>query len=168
MYDVLRLAKVVQEFQEAQEEFATAAKVAFKRLENTYYISDEIFAKLRRHTEAMGLDCANQCFAEEDSELLVHRLATLVYKHDPSNRVRTQLYQIYHHCIHNRLQVAKDLFLMSRISEGITSLEQPLQEVFNKVLVQLGLAAFRLGNIVDTHVFLNDICSVNRIRELMG
>lgn len=54
---------------------------------------------------------------------------------------------IYHHCIHNRFETAKDLLLMTHIPEKIVASDNNLQALYNRVIVQMGLAAFRNGNI---------------------
>jgi hypothetical protein len=62
---------------------------------------------------------------------------------------------------------ARDLFLMSRIGDTIHDAEDKMKILYNRVLVMLGLCAFRAGNIHETQNCLWDVCSP-RQKELLA
>jgi translation initiation factor 3 subunit C len=57
---------------------------------------------------------------------------------------------------------------MSHISDQITNYEVTNQVLYNRVIVQMGLAAFRLGFIVEAHQALNELCSLQRTKEILS
>ena len=57
---------------------------------------------------------------------------------------------------------------MSHIHENISNYDMGIQALYNRVLVQMGMAAFRLGLIFDCHQYLQEICSYGKIRELLA
>ncbi len=84
LYDLLKLSATAQRLYEDKNEFANATKIAFKRLENIYYLHDDTLEKIRQRAIEEGKEVKDQCFDNRiPSEELIHSLATLVYKHDP-------------------------------------------------------------------------------------
>lgn len=59
---------------------------------------------------------------------------------------KTLLYLIYNHAV-NRRDKAKDLLIMTDISELITTRDYYTQICFNRALVQLGISSFHQGNL---------------------
>ena len=58
--------------------------------------------------------------------------------------------------------------LMSHLQHSINKSDIPLQIIYNRALVQLGLCAFRHGNIKDAHMALLDIQILGRAKELLA
>lgn len=104
-----------------------------------------------------------------DYSALISQLCTYVYKHaSDRSRTRGMLCHIYHHALHDRFLEAKDLLLMSHLQDTISDANDTSTMIlFNRMMVTLGLAAFRLGKIWDAHQCLSDICS-SRVRELLA
>lgn len=98
------------------------------------------------------------------------KLCKYIYTHDTTDRLRTKamLCHIYHHSIHDRWFDARDLILMSHLQESIDSSDIPLQILYNRTMVQVGLCAFRVGNIKEAHAALLDIQVGNRAKELLA
>jgi translation initiation factor 3 subunit C len=95
-------------------------------------------------------------------------LCNFIYKHgDDRLRTRALLCSVYHHALHERYYVARDLFLMSHIQDYIERVEIKTQILFNRTLVMLGLCAFRNGLFQKAHDFLQVICS-GRVKELLA
>ncbi|XP_068854939.1 LOW QUALITY PROTEIN: eukaryotic translation initiation factor 3 subunit C-like protein, partial [Aphelocoma coerulescens] len=107
---------------------------------------------------------------EEDSEALMERLCRFVYAKDRTDRIRTCaiLCHIYHHALHSRWYRARDLMLMSHLQDNIQHADPPVQILYNRTMVQLGICAFRQGLIKDAHNALLDIQSSGRAKELLG
>jgi len=104
-----------------------------------------------------------------DYTTLISQLCTYVYKYGSDrSRTRGMLCHIYHHALHDRFLEAKDLLLMSHLQDTISAANDTSTMIlFNRMMVTLGLAAFRLGKIWDAHQCLSDICS-SRVRELLA
>ena len=46
--------------------------------------------------------------------------------------------------------------------------DSTIEIIYNKVLAQLGLSAFRVGKFREVTRFLNDLCSYGKTRELLN
>ncbi|MDP2434657.1 MAG: PCI domain-containing protein [archaeon] len=90
-------------------------------------------------------------------------LAAIVYKHGlPAAKTQALLMSVYHHAIHDRFTEARNMILMSHLQDCIGGLDISIQILFNRAMVQLGLAAFRTGLISDAHSCLMDLYSSMR------
>ncbi|KAI1292027.1 Eukaryotic translation initiation factor 3 subunit C [Halotydeus destructor] len=107
---------------------------------------------------------------KETSLDTMDRLCKYIYANDKTDRIRTQavLYHIYHQALHDNWFEARDLMLMSHLQQNIIKADIPLQVIYNRALVQLGLCAFRHGNIRDAHTALLDIQILGRAKELLA
>lgn len=101
---------------------------------------------------------------------IMEKLSKYIYTMDNTDRIRTKamLCHIYHHALHDRWFEARDLMLMSHLQESIEHSDIPLQILYNRTMVQIGLCAFRVGNIKESHAALLDIQSGNRAKELLA
>ena len=104
------------------------------------------------------------------SQELVDRLCKFIYTNDSTDRLRTKamLCHIYHNALHDRWLEARDLMLMSHLQESIDSSDIPLQILYNRTMVQIGLCAFRVGQVREAHAALIDIQVGNRAKELLA
>lgn len=125
-------------------------RVYLKSAENIYY----------------KYDTSNQ----KKSAELMDKLCKYIYTNDITDRLRTKamLCHIYHHALHDRWFDARDLMLMSHLQESIENADIPLQILYNRTMVQVGLCAFRVGNIKESHAALLDIQVGNRAKELLA
>jgi len=96
-------------------------------------------------------------------------LCEYVYKHgSEQGQLRAIICQIYHHALHDRFVDARDLLLMSHSQENIYDCgDVSTMVLFNRMMVTVGMCAFRLGRIYDAHQCLHDICA-GRVRELLA
>jgi translation initiation factor 3 subunit C len=107
----------------------------------------------------------------EDTPLqdVVDGLCRLIYKHgDDKLKRRAMLQQIYNFAVHDKFFEARDLLLLSHLQESISLADAGTQVLYNRALVQLGLAAFRKGRIVDCHNYLTEIVFSGKTKELLA
>ncbi|EGR29501.1 hypothetical protein IMG5_154470 [Ichthyophthirius multifiliis] len=169
IYEVLRLGKQIQEFYDQIGLQDIAAKIAFQRLENMYFIHENTLDAQRKYYKQKNLSIKDHIFDENTSlENIISELSSLINRTPDQDIARSTLYQVYHHSIHNRINAARDLLLMSRITDTIQNMDSTIQTLYNRVLVQLGLGQFRQGNLFESFQFLNDLCSQGKTKELIG
>ena len=100
---------------------------------------------------------------------LVRTLCVHLYQTEFSLlRTRAMLCHVYHHALRNDFHTARDLFLMSHLSETIHNADVATQILFNRAVVQLGLCAFRSGLIKEAQSTLQDIFTTQRVKELLA
>lgn len=106
---------------------------------------------------------------ETDFTQVMSDLCKYVYKHGTEQaKTRAVICQIYHLALHNSFIEARDLLLMSHLQENIYDCgDVSTMVMFNRMMVNLGMCAFRLGRIYDAHQCLSDVCS-GRVRELLA
>ena len=83
-------------------------------------------------------------------------------------RTRAMLFHIYHHALHADYHVARDRFLMSHLQESIHLADAATQILFNRVVVQLGMCAFRVGLVRECQSALQEIFATGRVKELLA
>lgn len=100
---------------------------------------------------------------------IIQELAAILYKQgNERQKVQTLLYHAYYLSIHGRYEEARDLLLMSHVQDNIDQADLPLRILFNRTMAQLGLCAFRHGDIENClHVLCNFFVS-NKARDLLA
>lgn len=87
---------------------------------------------------------------------------------DAKTKTRVVLYAAYYESLHGRFYEARDLLQTANIHELASQCNISTQILFNRNLVQLGLAAFRLGLISEAHHYLTEVCAMGRYKELLA
>lgn len=100
----------------------------------------------------------------------MEKLCRYIYAKDNTDRLRTRaiLCHIYHHAMHDNWFQARDLLLMSHLQENIQFSDPPTQILFNRTMANLGLCAFRQGNVKDAHQCLVDLMMTSKPKELLA
>ncbi len=116
-----------------------------------------------------ALDDSKSVAENTNYTALVGKLCTYIYKHGTEQaKKRSTICHVYHHALHDRFTEARDLLLMSHIQEVIYDVDDITTMImFNRMMVQLGMCAFRKGRIWEAHQCLTEICS-SRARELLA
>ncbi|KAF9909263.1 Translation initiation factor 3 subunit c [Linnemannia zychae] len=143
------------------------SRTTMRRLEHLYFKPDVVIVAVENATAALLSNKVST--PTKDSEALIHDLCVYLYKNANSlQRTRAMLCHIYHHALHNRFFVARDMLLMSHLQETIHQADVTTQILFNRAMVQLGLCAFREGMIKEAHTCLHDISGTGRVKELLA
>uniref|UniRef100_A0A7S2S795 Eukaryotic translation initiation factor 3 subunit C n=1 Tax=Mucochytrium quahogii TaxID=96639 RepID=A0A7S2S795_9STRA len=104
-----------------------------------------------------------------DPEKEINEMCAFMYQYgDSRGQCRAMLCQIYHYAIHNKFYKARDLLLMSRLQDTVHNSDVDTQILYNRMMVQLGLAAFRQELIYEAHLCLQEICGNKKEKELLA
>ncbi|KAG0317212.1 Translation initiation factor 3 subunit c [Dissophora globulifera] len=152
---------------EKLEQTDAICRTSMRRLEHLYFKPDVVIVAVESATES--LLPASVAQPAKDSSVLIHDLCVYLYKNANSlQRTRAMLCHIYHHALHNRFFVARDMLLMSHLQETIHQADITTQILHNRTMVQLGLCAFREGMIREAQTCLQDISGTGRVKELLA
>lgn len=134
-----------------------ANRVIMRRLEHLYFKPSQVVAILEENTwKAVPSNLDSQITprgAEIDISTLVQTLCNYLFKYSEGIiRARAMLCQIYFLALHDNYWKARDLMLMSHLTENIGNFDVSTQILFNRTLVQIGLCAFRAGLCYEAQV----------------
>ncbi|KAF9346993.1 Translation initiation factor 3 subunit c [Mortierella sp. AD094] len=142
-------------------------RTTMRRLEHLYFKPETVIVAVEN--VANGLLPPSMAKPNQDPSNLIHDLCVYLYKNASSLlRTRAMLCHIYHHALHNRFFVARDMILMSHLQETIHQADVTTQILHNRAMVQLGLCAFREGMIKEAQSCLQDISGTGRVKELLA
>jgi len=149
---------------------ADLARVALRLVEHLYYKHDDVNVRVRdavlrgeelteQEKEAWGRDPSEE----------IYEMCTYIHAHGQAReRTRAVLCQTYHHALHGRFYHARDLIQLSGVTESVQSADILTLILYNRALVMVGLAAFRLGKLHDALYSLMEVCATNRAKELLA
>eukprot|EP00934_Nitzschia_sp_Nitz4_P002267 Nitzschia sp. Nitz4//scaffold160_size51814//21287//25958//NITZ4_006910-RA/size51814-augustus-gene-0.70-mRNA-1//-1//CDS//3329537845//2267//frame0 len=106
--------------------------------------------------------------AEANADL-IQSLCAYVYENGTDlAKARATMCHVFYLALHDQFLEARDLLLMSHLQDAIYDLgDIPTMILFNRMMVTLGMCAFRHGRIIDAHQCLSEVCS-GRVRELLA
>jgi translation initiation factor 3 subunit C len=142
-------------------------KCYLSRIELLYYKFDKMSTTAYLETDEGKAAVLANPDPGPNSLKLIDELCKYIYTSDKKNWIRTRavLCQIFNLALHDKWYQARDLMLMSHLQESIHFADVETQLLYNRTLVQLGLCAFRHGNIRAAHDALLDIQSSGRKKE---
>ncbi|KAL4983266.1 eukaryotic translation initiation factor 3 subunit C [Aspergillus falconensis] len=147
-------------------------RVVMRRLEHIYFKPSQVITILEDGTEKAlpsELETSITTRGNSEAQTLVQTLCNYLFKNsDGILRARAMLAQIYFLALHDQYYRARDLMLMSHLSENIANFDVSSQILFNRTLVQIGLCAFRAGLIYEAQNTLSEICGSGRQKELLA
>ncbi|EAT48788.1 AAEL000175-PA [Aedes aegypti] len=136
-------------------------RVYLRKIDHLYYKFDpNVLKKKKKELPASTLTSVDE----------MDRLCRFVYAKDQTDRLRTRaiLSHIFHHALHDNWFQARDLVLMSHLQETIHHSDPPTQILYNRTMANLGLCAFRHGNVKDAHQCLVDLMMTGKPKELLA
>jgi len=112
------------------------ARIGLIKLDHIYYKHDNIYTKTKDKLKGHQDKLDELYFPEEETEQMVQKLVDEIAVHLPGRmKIKAILLQCYHHAIHNRFFIAKDLLMKSRISRVIGSQPIANQVHYNRTFV---------------------------------
>ncbi|KAF2432749.1 eukaryotic translation initiation factor 3 subunit C [Tothia fuscella] len=147
--------------------------IILKRLEHMHFRQSHLAEILEKDAWAeMPKDIDSEITPKSlqtSPDALVKSLTNYLFKNSEGiQRARAILHRTYFAALHDQYYDAKNMMLMSHLSETIGSFDIVSQIHYNRTLVQVGLAAFRLGLIWESQTALQEICGSNRQKELLA
>ncbi len=141
------------------------------KVDHIYYKNDLLYSKINaRLAEKKKANASEDMYTIQGStERYINEQVTTINKFGTYKmKIKAALFQTYHHALHNRFNQAKELLLKTHISEIVHLQDITTQILYNRAITQIGIAAFRLGNIEQCHEILVDIMQTTRLRESLA
>ena len=165
-------------FESAKQEDALS-RCTMRRLEHVYSKQDTIIKALEATLGEAATVFKSKLFPSAEAvsqadgaSLLVRALCTYLYKAPGVGaerpRTRAMLCHIYHYALHANYHTARDMFLMSHLQDAIQMADAATQILYNRVVVQIGICAFRVGLIRESQTALQEVFSTGRVKELLA
>lgn len=162
-------------------------RIIIKRIESIYYkpvklvilselntwnalsIADNSNEKVQKITSSEAHDSTNTL----QTNKLIDSLCSHLYINSTGiqssiYRKRAALMQSYYYSISNQFFRARDILHLTHVQTTIHTSEPGVQVLFNRAIVQLGLAAFRSGLSEEAQTILNEIVTTANTRDLLG
>lgn len=136
-------------------------RIYLRKIDHLYYKFDPtVLKKKNKEIDEKTVTSVN----------VMEKLCRFIYAKDNTDRLRTRaiLSHIYHHALHDNWFQARDLLLMSHLQENIQHSDPPTQILYNRMMANLGLCAFRQGSIKDAHQCLVDLMMTAKPKELLA
>lgn len=151
----------------------SANRIVIRRLEHVYFKPDSVVSIIEERTWAAIPSNLNSTITPRgeftSASKLVQTLCNYLFQHaEGIIRARAMLCQIYFLALQDQYYRARDLMLMSHLTENISSFDVSTQILFNRTLVQIGLCAFREGLCYEAQGVLQEICGSGRQKELLA
>ncbi|WVQ66549.1 eukaryotic translation initiation factor 3 subunit C [Kwoniella botswanensis] len=147
----------------------STARAVIRRLEHVYAKPNIIIEHFESKIPSSLQSKIVPTETKRDAEGLIHDLCVYIYGSDaPVLRARAILFHIFNHASHGRYHQARDLLLMSHLQDTIQHADVTTQILYNRAIMQLGLAAFKLGYVTECQTILGDMFATQRQKELLA
>jgi translation initiation factor 3 subunit C len=151
----------------------SANRIVMRRLEHIYFKPTQVVTILEENLwKALPENLESKITPRgllKEAAPLVQVLCNFLFQHSEGIiRARAMLCQIYFLALQDDYWRARDLALMSHLTENISTFDVSTQILFNRTLVQIGLCAFRAGLCYEAQGVLQEICGSGRQKELLA
>lgn len=162
--DEVNVTKIIDSVTEYIEKIGSSHEICrayLRKIEHLYYKFDPTVLNKKNGK----LPATTKTSVDE-----MQKLCNYIYTNDETDRIRTRaiLVHIYHHALHDNWFQARDLVLMSHLQDNIDSADPPTKILYNRMMANLGLCAFRQGNIKDAHRCLVELMVTAKPKELLA
>jgi len=170
----LELLKKVYNFFEETDQPINLGKISLRLMEQLYYKPDALNkAVYEAIKKPLPEEEKGDWEWPEKSDVFMAELSSHVCaskKATPRVKTRASLCQAYHLALHNNFKEARDLLQLAQLAEAVNDAPSDVstQVLYNRVLAQMGLSAFRLGRIQEAHSCLMEVCMHNKAKELLA
>ncbi|PGH02217.1 eukaryotic translation initiation factor 3 subunit C [Blastomyces parvus] len=170
----LLYVEVLNKVEKTEARQESVNRVLMRRLEHVYFKPSQVVNILEENTWAalpakLDSNITPRKNNSTDVTALVKTLCDYLFAHsDGIIRARAMLCQIYFLALHDKYHRARDLMLMSHLTENISNFDVSTQILFNRTLVQIGLCAFRAGLVYEAQNTLSEVCGSGRQKELLA
>jgi len=164
---LMRTFKYFEETKQSKEHLGT---IAARLMEQLYYKHDILNSSVYEAIKHQMTEEEKQNGVwPEDFKVFMGKLSHYVWATENQRlQRRACLCQAYHLALHDCFQPARDLLHLGNFQEQAVEADVHTQILYNRVVAQMGLCAFRLGKIQESHNCLMDICQYNKVRELLA
>ena len=179
------LTRVVPAAKLAEPEGDQLCRIIIKRLEHIYYkpvklivlselnVWNELIVDESTSIPKITVSEPTDLLSQQQTNKLIDALCSHIYEYSsgaPSSiyRKRAALVQAYYYAATNQFFEARDILHLTHVQTTIHTSEPGVQVLFNRAIVQLGLAAFRAGLIEETQSILHEVVTSQHTRELLG
>lgn len=172
LYKLIVRAQVYVELTTGTGEYL--ARMVLRRLDHIYYKPDQLIKvneQLAWENSWSGSGLSDSTLVTKNAE--PSEVISAIYKYLSQQEAaiygkHALLAYTYYQAVNNRYADARELFLSSQIYTHISLADSSVQVLYNRALVQLGLSAFRAGEIEESHQILTEIANSQRLKELLG
>ncbi|KAI3649510.1 hypothetical protein MP228_005142 [Amoeboaphelidium protococcarum] len=128
------------------------------KLDHLYYKKNDLIVKLDQKVRDTAA-----------ADNYIHQICSSVISHSQDKiRVKVLLQHAYYLALHGKYQQARNLLLSFQLGDTISTQELSTQVLFNRVMAQIGIAAFRLGHFQESYNALNDIMGSLKTKDLLA
>lgn len=146
------------------------ARIVLKRLDHIHYKPDQLISVLEeaawKDVQAPESPLTQQ--NQTPSEVVGALCGFLGEQDNALYKKSALLCRVFYLAVNNHYSDARAQFLDSQIYNSIANADSAVQVLYNRALVQLGLGAFKAGEIEELHQILNEIINSQRLKELLG
>lgn len=158
-----------QGYYEKTKQLDPLSRVILRRLDHIYSKPDAVVQALESSLLTSTSPPSITLVSCGSSKALIQALCVHLYKSDNTIlKMRAMLCHVYHHALHNDFHRARDMLLMSHLQETIHNADVVSQILYNRTIVQIGLAAFRVGLVREAQATLQEIFNTQRVKELLA
>ena len=158
----LTLCKKIESFYKNYKNIFCIAKIYLLVIMHTYYkTTNQVKNLVKKFNLKLEEDDYVQKIIVNNDKEFFRNLCNQVYQTlDEESKVKVMLYQIYFLCVRNDYESATKLFNSSNIYELISLFKtETLKVLFNRILAQLGLCAFKNLDLEEVLKYLTPLCA---------